>query len=169
ILQLDGVIQKSRHIAANGLIKQNRERRNRLRQRKHVWRRERLGSGFRRSLELKACALSDQARRRGVHPRRSLGPVKLVSECASGHPSGDNQGRHQGNKHSIDRLRPNQPPPRRLTPTVPTDPSQINPSAVNNLLKGLIRKNCFFNLPLEMLTNLRAQWRGYSKRLRSAH
>ncbi len=111
ILQMVVGIQKIRHIAANGLIKQNRERRNRLRQRKHVLRPDRLGAGFRRSLELKACALSDQARRRDVRPSRSLWPVEFIGHCTSRCRSGDNQGRHQGNKHSIDRLRLRHSPP----------------------------------------------------------
>src|ERR1035437_676293 len=68
ILQLEGVIQKSRHIAANGLIKQNRERRNRLRQRKHVWRRDRLWAGFRGGVELTTWAFSGQARGGGGAP-----------------------------------------------------------------------------------------------------
>src|SRR5208282_1131393 len=140
-------IQKIRHIALNGPTKENRGRRNRLRRRKHVRRRNWLRAGFRGSLQLKAGALPDQARRRGVHPRWSLGPVDFVGKCTSRCPSSDNQNRHQGNKHSIDRLRSKHSPPKRLTLTVPTDTTQINRSAVDKLSKSLISDSQTFNNP----------------------
>src|SRR5208282_1396162 len=159
-----GGTQKIRHIAPYGLIKENRERWHRLRQREHIGRRNRLSASFGRSLELKAGTLSDQARRRGVHPCRTLEPVKAFSKDAGACPSGDGQGRHQRNKRSIDIVNLRHSPPRKLPPTVSTDATEINPSVVDKPLKNLILRRFPVNECLQMLMNLGTGRRASSRR-----
>jgi hypothetical protein len=144
---------------ADGAIEHYRERRNWLRQRQHVGDRNRPGTRFGRGLELEACAQAGQARRH--QPLRSVGRVEILRKSASGCSSGDKKDRHQCNKHSIDRLSYTHSPPRKMTPTVPTDATRINPNAVDNLLKSLMLNGPSVDKSLQMLTNIGAGWRKY--------